>query len=126
MAIFDRKYEVDLKPCPFCGSETITIDSNGLAIWAHCVRCGCRSGLRKTEQEAKRAWNRRENPGVCKHEDRGNAEQKESICWDCANSSTSVTDDFADCLCKKRGGIVGGVTECRDYRCWKEATDDQR
>lgn len=109
MAIFDRKYEVDLKPCPFCGSETITIDSNGLAIWAHCVRCGCRSGLRKTEQEAKTAWNRREKP-----------EQKESICWDCAHSSTSVTDDFADCLCKKRGGIVGGVTKCKDYRNWRD------
>lgn len=60
-----------------------------------------------------------DTPGVCRFEDRGQAEQKDPICWDCANSSTSVTDDFADCLCKKRGGIVGGVTECKDYKNWR-------
>ena len=65
-----------------------------------------------------------DTPGVCKHEDRGQEKQKESICGDCANSSASVTDDFADCLCKKRGGIVGGVTECKDYRYWKEVSDN--
>lgn len=60
-----------------------------------------------------------DTPGVCRFEDRGQ-EQKDPICWDCAHSSTSVTDDFADCLCKKRGGIVGGVTECKDYRNWRD------
>lgn len=61
-----------------------------------------------------------DTPGVCRFEDRGQAEQKDPICWGCANSSTSVTDDFADCLCKKRGGIVGGVTECKDYKHWRD------
>lgn len=59
-----------------------------------------------------------DTPGVCRFEDRG-TETKDPICWDCAHGKSSVVDDFADCLCKKRGGIVGGVTECKDYKNWR-------
>lgn len=42
-------------------------------------------------------------------------QKKEPICLSCAHASFSVTDDFADCLCKISGGCEGGKTECKDY-----------
>lgn len=37
------------------------------------------------------------------------------LCLSCAHANISVTDDFADCLCKISGGYEGGKTECKDY-----------
>lgn len=48
---------------------------------------------------------------------------KETICWDCVHSSASVTDDFADCICKVKGGMVGGVTECKYHQDGKERSE---
>lgn len=41
--------------------------------------------------------------------------QKAPLCLSCAHANISVTDDFADCLCKISGGYEGGKTECKDY-----------
>lgn len=60
-----------------------------------------------------------DTPGVSRFEDRG-TETKDPICWDCAHGKTSVVDDFADCLCEVRGYNVGGVTECKDYKNWRD------
>jgi len=57
---------VDLKPCPFCGSEDVEIvpigdvypfeaDSN--SVQGYCSFCGCLGPEKETEAEATRAWN---------------------------------------------------------------------
>ena len=59
----------DLKPCPFCGGEAvISVDPDAVEDtqgrrWAYnavCIRCCATSGLTYTPQNAKEAWNRRE------------------------------------------------------------------
>lgn len=56
----------ELKNCPFCGSdyaflEIIKCATRGsdevYAVW--CCECGARSGRAATKEEAKEAWNQR-------------------------------------------------------------------
>lgn len=59
--------EIELKPCPFCGSEGESFSDHGISIesgesctrsFVACVECSALvSG--KTEEEAIAAWNRR-------------------------------------------------------------------
>lgn len=59
----------ELKPCPFCGSETIVVEnydescnSDYPSIYWHsvCVDCGCNIPMCDTEEEAIEAWNKRD------------------------------------------------------------------
>jgi len=49
--------DVELKPCPFCGSEA-WIDERGCFI-VYCLGCGTGSNAFDTEAQAIAAWNRR-------------------------------------------------------------------
>ena len=50
----------ELKPCPFCGDETaMRLFYYNLFIRVKCDECGASSGYRKTEEEARQAWNMR-------------------------------------------------------------------
>ena len=52
---------IDIKPCPFCGSEDLFVDPGeyrtDYAII--CARCGGRIGYFNTFEYAQEAWNRR-------------------------------------------------------------------
>lgn len=52
----------EFKPCPFCGGTSLTIDydidEGGWYVSCDNIRCNC-SILQDTEEEVKRAWNRR-------------------------------------------------------------------
>ena len=50
----------DLKPCPLCGSEDITIESFGeQRITACCSTCECNTGYMRDNLEAIESWNTR-------------------------------------------------------------------
>lgn len=65
----------DLKPCPFCGGDEISISANTVKVTIWCVRCGARitrggkrmkyasiaNCRRYVEPYAVEAWNRRAN-----------------------------------------------------------------
>lgn len=45
--------------CPFCGKKNSTTIKTHTEFYILCEKCGACSGLRKTENCAKRAWNKR-------------------------------------------------------------------
>ncbi|WP_227171054.1 Lar family restriction alleviation protein [Enterobacter hormaechei] len=49
------------KPCPFCGSDDVSIDSysNGEIFFGCCRTCGANGPESWEETEAALAWNRR-------------------------------------------------------------------
>ena len=54
----------ELKPCPFCGSEMVCYDTDGLGSWVICVDCGASCGRtvnkgRGTREKVIEKWNRR-------------------------------------------------------------------
>ncbi len=49
----------ELKPCPFCGSETAKPQQFKKLWQIGCIDCGVSTGLHKTLAEAITAWNRR-------------------------------------------------------------------
>lgn len=52
----------DLKPCPFCGSNIVELNSFlpwALFYWIECGRCGASGGRCQTVDKAVDAWNRR-------------------------------------------------------------------
>ena len=59
----------ELKPCPFCGRNGITIMARFpfynemTCYYALCSCCGARSASHIEEQLAIEAWNRRSTPG---------------------------------------------------------------
>lgn len=51
---------VELKSCPFCGSEYISVPHNAdINTWASCLACMADGPLGDTTQEAITAWNTR-------------------------------------------------------------------
>lgn len=55
---------MELKPCPFCGSENV-IFVNGLigpGMWVSCNDCAAIGPTCQTKEEAESAWNRRYEP----------------------------------------------------------------
>lgn len=52
-----------LKPCPFCGGETILKVNLGFVISAfvYCEECGVNTRSYTLERTANEAWNRRTN-----------------------------------------------------------------
>lgn len=50
-----------LKPCPFCGSKSVTVCELYPSSYARCRACGAEGSLRDSHDEAAAAWNRRTN-----------------------------------------------------------------
>lgn len=51
-----------LKPCLFCGSESVRIMEHfppGCNFFVQCMGCSSKAGWRYTKGEAIKAWNRR-------------------------------------------------------------------
>jgi len=57
------KTKPELKPCPFCGSKSITVyiyKGSLLPLFsAECEECGCLLSGFDTKENAIKAWNRR-------------------------------------------------------------------
>ena len=56
--------QIELKPCPFCGSENVRVVSQTLEAYflgyiVHCDGCGVETKHFFDEQKAAEAWNRR-------------------------------------------------------------------
>lgn len=55
--------EDKLKPCPFCGSTKVHLDTNGQRTWVICLGCGAKSGGayngRTAAEKVTGLWNRR-------------------------------------------------------------------
>lgn len=51
----------ELKPCPFCGSNDVTMYEVYPSSYARCRVCGAEGGLRDSHDEAAASWNRRTN-----------------------------------------------------------------
>ena len=49
---------VELKPCPFCGSNEIEMEDNA---YMRCISCGASSGWKDDPVSAINAWNSRAN-----------------------------------------------------------------
>lgn len=48
-----------LKPCPFCGSSSVTVCDLYPSSYARCRACGAEGRLCYSHDEAAAAWNRR-------------------------------------------------------------------
>lgn len=56
--------EVELKPCPFCGSYDVVVDEldeTYTSGYVRCRDCGAEGSIRDSCAEAAAAWNRRTN-----------------------------------------------------------------
>ena len=56
-----------LKPCPFCGTDKVTLDTDGRMTWVFCYKCDTR-GQRffndsHAADKAVEAWNTRAKDG---------------------------------------------------------------
>ena len=59
--------EIELKPCPFCGSSNVTLEVEygsdcGYGFGGHtviCNNCGVQTIYYETKEEAIEAWNKR-------------------------------------------------------------------
>lgn len=55
---------VELKPCPFCGSKNVRVAENRMdylfiGYSVHCDGCGVETSYTKDKDKAIEAWNRR-------------------------------------------------------------------
>ena len=50
---------MELKPCPFCGGEQITVKKGKYMWWCKCEKCNAESGVRSKKADAITVWNRR-------------------------------------------------------------------
>lgn len=56
--------EIKLKPCPFCGGNATTVESDPTGeFFICCESCKAFVGVYATENEAVAAWNRRATDG---------------------------------------------------------------
>lgn len=53
--------KIELKPCPFCGSEDIRMGSTGCSIGVDIyIKCNCGAKIQICEEELINRWNRRQ------------------------------------------------------------------
>ena len=52
----------ELKPCPFCGSKSVTVCELYPSSYARCRACGAEGSLCSSHDEAAAVWNRRTYP----------------------------------------------------------------
>ena len=53
----------ELKPCPFCGRELLSIEGWKDLFWIECFNCQTEGPSGETKAEAIEAWNRRTENG---------------------------------------------------------------
>ena len=53
----------ELKPCPFCGSDRISVQHLYFRPYVICEKCHAQIPCYNTYAKAKEAWNRRANDG---------------------------------------------------------------
>lgn len=55
-----------LKPCPFCGGKAAIRKKNddevGVCYYVFCTKCCCETQYSRTQTEAIRDWDKREEP----------------------------------------------------------------
>lgn len=56
-----EQLEDQLKPCPFCGCESVKLRNDERFWWAECVGCTARGPLAYNLRIATSAWNRRKS-----------------------------------------------------------------
>ena len=51
----------ELKPCPFCGNDNISVIESVVKpfYWCKCEKCGASISCYKTRKKAVEVWNRR-------------------------------------------------------------------
>lgn len=98
-----KKGKFELKPCPFCGSKNIIIDSIPLRppmihYWAECADCnaGYRNNPRFRKEDAVKVWNDARTTA----EDNGKKTIKVfAVVFDCSDPHDVPTeDDIMDAL----------------------------
>jgi Lar family restriction alleviation protein len=57
---------MELKPCPFCGSNTLKVRKGKYMWWVECCNMDCRalSGVSNLKAKAIEKWNRRVEGGA--------------------------------------------------------------
>lgn len=62
MSVTINGQEIEVKPCPFCGSEDVRHDSAMGFPYLFCAKCDAYGPPAQSDAHAVEAWNRRENP----------------------------------------------------------------
>ena len=59
----DMKIEKELLSCPFCGTTDVQMKTSKVVFWVQCnnTECFCSMGGERTEENAIKAWNRRQS-----------------------------------------------------------------
>jgi Lar family restriction alleviation protein len=60
----EKKVDLTLKPCPFCGGEAEWCGERDIIYAARCSECKARTGLNTTIMDALESWNKRVDNGV--------------------------------------------------------------
>ena len=53
----------DMKPCPWCGSESFFVDQDENGWYVECNGCLSQGPRAETQEKAEKVWNRRANHG---------------------------------------------------------------
>ena len=56
---------MELKKCPYCGSEYVLLRHEFSVYYVRCIHCGLFSKFAKTPDEAIKIWNKRFRPPYC-------------------------------------------------------------
>ena len=54
-----RDSEVELKPCPFCGGNSVYLNSNTWSSYVMCDYCDADGPVQESDDQAISAWNSR-------------------------------------------------------------------
>lgn len=56
-----QQLKENLKPCPWCGSESFFVDRDENGWYVECNGCLSQGPRAETQEKAEKAWNRRAN-----------------------------------------------------------------
>ena len=55
----EKPKKEEIKSCPFCGRELLSIEGWKGCVWVECINCHTEGPDEETKEEAIEAWNRR-------------------------------------------------------------------